>query len=184
MNVSFNQIVDWEKKLPKAVFYGTLRKDRQIFYDLAAKRPDLIEGKWNSGGEYLHPWNPASNESKLESEDPRLSKTANQSISDEEQEIGTLKNLLKVKINQGVPYIAANYKFVVVLTGDAGFSTSGRLSILLAHSGSVVLVQDHDMVYSFSSFLKPWVHHHHHHHHHYHYHHHYYYRHHYHHHHH
>ena len=153
--MSYYKKNSWANRIPKAVFYGTLRSDRQIFFDIAATRSDLIEGHWNSGGEGLGPWNPSSDEVRLKNEDPRF---RNESFREGPSMIGTLNNLLKSKIQEGINYTPANYKFTVVLTGDGGESTSGRLSYLLAYSGSVVLIQDHDMAYTFSSYLKPWVH--------------------------
>jgi hypothetical protein len=59
---------------------------------------------------------------------------------------------------RGLSYVPGEFKYVVVLLGNEARSTSGRLAHLIAHSGSVVLLQDSAFRYHFSSRLKPWVH--------------------------
>jgi len=144
----------WNLRLSKAVFYGTLTSIRQIFFDIAAKRPDLIDAKW-IGGDYAKPWNPNSMDLRLESNDSRY---YDESLKKEEAEVGSLKNLLKSRIPFGETYNVLNYKFVVVLTGADGYATADRLAAFLAHSGAVVMIQEHSFAYTFSSYLKPWVH--------------------------
>ena len=47
------------------------------------------------------------------------------------------------------------YRYLIVLCGLYG---SGRLNQILAHSGAVIMLQESDYLYHYSSFLKPWVH--------------------------
>jgi hypothetical protein len=114
----------------------------------------LIDAKWIAGI-YQTPWNPTSNETRFEDNDPRF---FNDTLKQEPAEIGTLKNLLKNRIAQGEAYDVTKYKFAVVLTGANGQAGVDRLSRFIAHSGAVVLVQEHEFAYSFGSFLKPWIH--------------------------
>jgi len=153
-NNNSNNHNDWNSRLSKAVFYGSLTVVRQIFFDISNKRPDLIDAKWING-RYTVPWNPNSKETRFEDQDIRFS---NYTIDDKPAEIGTLKNLLKNRLSEREEYDFTKYKFVVVLTGLDGRATADRLPTLLAHSGSVVLIQEHEFAYTFSSFLKPWVH--------------------------
>lgn len=144
----------WSSRIPKAVFYGSLTRIRQIFFDVASLRPDLFDAKW-VGGIYTVPWNPDSEESRFESNDSRFN---NDTLKQESAKMGYLQNLLKNHLSQGVSYDASTYKFTIVLTGAGGSATADRLSSLLAHSGSVVLLQEHEFSYTFSKFLIPWVH--------------------------
>ena len=48
-----------------------------------------------------------------------------------------------------------SYRYLVVL---AGLFSADRLNTFLAHSGAVILLQETDFIYHYSSFLKPWVH--------------------------
>ncbi len=72
--------------------------------------------------------------------------------------VGYLGNLLHGKLNSQIEFGGGKYKYLVVLTGLSGLATSGRLSLFLAHSGSVVLLQNSPYLYHFSHRLKPWVH--------------------------
>lgn len=72
--------------------------------------------------------------------------------------MGTLKNLLKSHLPKAEAYDVTKYKYAVILTGSNGEAGVDRLSRFLAHSGSVILLQEHEFAYTYGSFLKPWVH--------------------------
>ena len=48
-----------------------------------------------------------------------------------------------------------SYRYLIVLSGMFG---TGRLNQFLAQSGAVIMLQESDFRYHYSSFLKPWVH--------------------------
>ena len=48
-----------------------------------------------------------------------------------------------------------SYRYLVVI---AGLVSADRLNTFLTHSGAVILLQETDFVYHYSSLLKPWVH--------------------------
>jgi len=151
--VGINETNDWNNRIPKAVFYGTLTGIRQIFFDAATKRPDLIEARWTTG-EDVSPWNPESTELPFEFNDKRYN---NDILEEDPSSAGTLKNLLKLQISEPKVYDADKFKYAVVLSGLDGTSASGRLSKLLG-SGAVILLQENEFAYTFSSYLERWVH--------------------------
>ena len=65
---------------------------------------------------------------------------------------------MKLYTNRSLSYEYGRYKYLVVLTGVEAKASSGRLASFLAHSGSVVLLQESEFSYHFSARLKPWVH--------------------------
>lgn len=148
-------VLKWDEKLPKAAFYGSLSGVRQIFFDVAATRPDLFDIGWTGDYAYVHgkPWNPESNETTCDgceqystTLDPVNNKT------------GYLGHLYDKHLSQGVEFHPGKYKYLVVLTGLDGLATADRLSMYLAHSGAVILLQESPFIYHFSPRLKPWVH--------------------------
>ena len=152
----------WEKRHSKAVYYGEMITVRQIVFDQAVLHPDLIEARWKCGSCTLTPWNPLSDEygNYYQSYDFKLTH-AKKNISEipvNASETGYLKALTPLYINDNLPYYPGRYKYTLVLTGIDGKASSGRLAYLLAHSGSVVLMQESQFEYHFSSHLKPWVH--------------------------
>jgi Glycosyl transferase family 90 len=48
-----------------------------------------------------------------------------------------------------------SYRYLIVI---AGLVSADRLNTFLSHSGAVILLQETDFVYHYSSLLKPWVH--------------------------
>jgi hypothetical protein len=146
--------MNWDNRIPKAVFYGSLTGIRQIFFDMATRRTDLIEAHWIAG-EDVAPWNPESKELPFEYNDKRFNDAA---TGEGPSSAGTLKNILKLRISDSQEYNVTKYKYVVVLSGLNGISTADRLSALLGHSGAVILLQENEFAYTFSSRLKPWVH--------------------------
>ena len=161
---------NWTNRIPKAVFYGTLTTVRQVFFDIATRRSDIIEARWVGGTtdaghpfswnpEHTEagpfPWNPESMESEFGENDKRFDSDA---LREKSSAIGTLENLLKLRLPSVQKYDVTKYKFAVVLLGLNGKSTANRLSAFLAYSGCVILMQEHEFAYTFSSHLKPWIH--------------------------
>lgn len=119
----------------------------------AILRPDLIEAKW-TGGTGVMAWNPTSEEEKFPSDifDSRFKETST------ETKVGYLKPLLQNRLQDSVDVYVGKYKYLAVLTGAGGSATADRLADFLAHSGAVVLLQESEFSYHFSSRLRPWVH--------------------------
>lgn len=61
----------------------------------------------------------------------------------------------KMRENLSLETYMTSYRYLVVI---AGLVSADRLNTFLAHSGAVILLQETDFIYHFSSFLKPWVH--------------------------
>ena len=154
----------WEKRHPKAVYYGEMVPIRQIVFDQAVLHPELIEARWkcDACSNDLFPWNPISNEySNADKSYETLSKYKGANISEipiNSSKVGYIEALTPLFISSYAPYYPGQYKYTLVLTGIEGKASSGRLAYLLAHSGAVVLIQENQFEYHFSSHLKPWVH--------------------------
>lgn len=144
---------DWEKRISKAVFCGTLSTMRNFVFDAASLRPDLFDAMWTVAyhNQYFG-WNPLSREEPMKD---GKSQPTQESFS---EDIGTVHLLSKYKIENTVDYIGKHYKYVIVLVGLDGLALSGRFANLLAHSGAVVLLQTTEFEYHFQSRLRPWVH--------------------------
>ena len=142
----------WSERIPKAVYYGTMSTVRQFVFEQGLLRPDLIEAKWLWSGPFygdLYPLNPLSPEEHLVFKNLTGKYT---------HSVGYLEHVLQSHIKEGRADNVETYKYVIVLSGLSGLATSGRLARLLAHSGAVVLLQESEFSYHFSSRLKPWVH--------------------------
>ena len=61
----------------------------------------------------------------------------------------------KLKEEKDLEETMIKYRYLIVLCGVYG---SGRLNQFLAHSGAVIMLQESDYLYHYSSFFKPWVH--------------------------
>ena len=130
----------WKSRENKAAFYGSLWFSqigigRQIVMDLAKRFPDLISAN------YTHDIGASPYRS------PKVNEVFNKRIDD----IKDSKLRAMIPLNQYM----RQFKYLVVLAGN---SISGRLCTFMAHSGAVIMLQETDMVYHFSSRLKPWVH--------------------------
>ena len=146
------------------MFHGNLGRIRQVLFDLAALRPDLIEARWTyHWGTYeMKAWNPRSTENPLSQrkleQDPTYPGEL-PGLPTNWTTIGYLQNILPLKTNTLMSPEVGSFKFVVVLLGlQEGYATADRLAELLAHSGAVILLQESSFRYHFSHFLQPWVH--------------------------
>lgn len=135
-----------QKRISKAVFYcNTITEVRQMVFDMASLRPDLFDVGANHLGN-ISPWNPLSTENI---EDIQLNYNTTP---------GYLGNIQKF-VGKSSDFTTKRYKYSVVLLGKDGKASADRLPLLLAHSGTVVLLQaSHEFEYHFSPRLKPWVH--------------------------
>ena len=61
----------------------------------------------------------------------------------------------RMPIGMEIEQYMTSYRYLVVIAGMVG---ADRLNIFLAHSGAVILLQETDFLYHYSSLLKPWVH--------------------------
>ena len=154
----------WRERFPKAVFYGNLGRIRQVLFDLAVMRPDLIEARWtyNWGMYEMKAWNPLSSErplsqKKLQSDPSYPGELPSLPINI--SSVGYLQNILHLRIPRSFSSEMGNFKYVVVLLGlQEGLAAADRLAEILAHSGAVILLQESRFQYHFSHFLQPWVH--------------------------
>lgn len=130
----------WKGREDKAAFYGSLWFSqvgiaRQIVMDLAKRYPHLIAANYTIDIGASNYRSPKTNEQ------------FNRGIDD----------IKDSKLSKMIPLhdYMRKYKYLVVLAGN---SISGRLCTFLAYSGAVVLLQETDLLYHFSSRLKPWIH--------------------------
>lgn len=140
---------------PKASFFtGALTHIRQIVFDFAIVRPDLLDVGYLGGlDDLVQNWNPEIDEPTNENifqEDI--------DITSDESTIGYIKSLFRFHKPQAVDYLAAKYKYIIVIAGQDGLALADRLPWIIAHSGAVVLLQTTAMEYHFSARLKPWIH--------------------------
>jgi hypothetical protein len=159
----------WNKKIEKVGFYGILWENnpgalaRQVLIDLSLLRPDLIEAKFTSATP-MNPYNPESDEHLFDMKIPRRSK---RHLPDNKHGlehllntthtpgfIKTLRNAFQ-KIQIKKEKYMQKYKYLVVIAGNSG---ADRLASFLAHSGSVILLQQTSYLTHFSQRLRPWVH--------------------------
>lgn len=156
----------WQRRKPKAAFYGAMSSLRHVFFDVAAANPALFDVGW-TGGINSKPWNPLSDEPEIPFDDMRKHFDRDRNFSTP----GFLKALLASHLFEGhdvhlyptlrtggPPEHTNMYKYLVVLVGGSGFASADRLAAMMLHSGAVILLQKHDFEYHFSSRLKPWVH--------------------------
>lgn len=169
--VACSECVPWEERIPKAIFYGSLTRIRQVLIDQAVIRPDLFDVKW-TGGSGIEAWNPLSNEPPLppptatsdaadeSAVDPAI-RSQDESDSPVDAALGHagfLAPLLNLRAPGPSQQPSGRYKYVIVLEGRDGHASADRLAPLLANSGAVVLLQTSEFRYHFSSRLRPWVH--------------------------
>jgi hypothetical protein len=163
-----NNESEWSNRISKASFYGSITKasnyisPRHIFFDIASKRPDLIDAKW-LGDIHSTSWNPLSTDtgnfmSSNEIEEEKEIQKIKLIDKNYKPQIGNINNILKSHINSKINFMEMKYKYLIVLTGLGGLASADRLANLIAHSGSVILLQESEFSYHFSSRLKPWVH--------------------------
>lgn len=73
--------------------------------------------------------------------------------------MGYLRNIIESRSPEKIKPDSGSYKYVIVMLGlQVGHATADRLAGLLAHSGSVILLQESRFSCHFSPFLHPWVH--------------------------
>eukprot|EP01038_Epipyxis_sp_PR26KG_P008455 gene8455-11433_t len=158
----FTKQYKWNEKIPKAAYFGNMMDIRTIFYIQAADRRDIIEAGFLCGYCGFDAIDPASTESRCESQDGRLKHPLPDSQIDKNlMKPGYIQPIISLYKNESVHYDQygpGKYKYLVVLTGVDGKALSGRLAAFFAHSGAVLLLQDSNMEYHFSARLKPWVH--------------------------
>ena len=77
--------------------------------------------------------------------------------SSNESPFGYSKKTLRAKLETPMDFeeYMISYRYLIVVSGVFG---TGRLNQFLAHSGAVIMLQESDFRYHYSSFLKPWVH--------------------------
>jgi len=135
---------NWVNRKNKAVHIGmlwgtTYSVARQVVLQLAHKNPTLIDASYsvavNTRLYYPH----------------TTDSVKGYDTNSVEEEFKDFKS----KFNFTITEVMSQYKFLVVLSGN---SLSGRLATYLRHSGSVILLQETDMIYPMLSKLKPWIH--------------------------
>ena len=144
--------IPWAKKIPKAAFTGGCTIVRQIVFDIALTRPDLLSVTW-TGTSGIRAWNPSSREPDVGDNLSYFGTAKNASA-----QIGYLQPLLGMKENGAVLHDKGSYKYLIVMSGHGGYSTADRLLPFLLYSGSTVLMAVSDRKYHFSMRIKPWVH--------------------------
>jgi hypothetical protein len=122
-NEKQSRIVPWDKKIPKAAFSGACSVIRQIVFDIALLRPDLLDVDYTITSN-IDPWNPESLEpdygNKLENFGPEKNNSA---------KTGFLQPLLALKHKNNDQYFLDSglYKYLIVMTGHGGYSTADRI---------------------------------------------------------
>lgn len=156
----------WHKRRSLAAFYGSMTGAREMIFDMANAFPDAIYAAWVTiDSEEVSAWNPLSPEVSSSSIVDTAGNVVNKSLVSEvvahPPPAGYLKGYLRNKrpnADNGLFYFL-NFKYTLVLVGNGGSATADRLSWLLAHSGSVVMLQaSQEFLYSFSPRLIPFVH--------------------------
>jgi hypothetical protein len=154
----------WHRRRSVAAFYGAMTGVRELIYDMANSHPDEIYAVWNIiDDEDVSPWNPLSTEQSatnyVDESGDILDPSLAREVSSRPPPAGYLQGYLRNKrVESGVHYFL-KFKYTLVLVGNGGFATADRLGWLLAHSGSVVMLQaSEEFRYSFSPRLKPYVH--------------------------
>ena len=142
----------WDGRKNGAAFFGSADPIRQLVYNSAAQRPDLFDVSLATAPHHIWaPWNPASDEHAIP-----LNEAAKIRHSSQRNHPGFIQPVTKFIGSR--PYKPHSYKYVVVMLGTEGLTTSGRLAHLLAYSGAVILLQASSFEYYFSAQLRPWVH--------------------------
>jgi len=154
----------WHKRRSVAAFYGYMTGARQLIYDLANEYPNEIYAVWTTIDEMsVDAWNPLSPEesvlSLVDESGHIIDASVSKEVGSNPPPNGYLKGYMRNKrVDSGSNYFL-HYKYTLVLVGNGGFATADRLGWLLAHSGSVVMLQaSHEFLYSFSPRLQPFVH--------------------------
>ena len=77
--------------------------------------------------------------------------------SSNESPFGYSKKTLRAKLETPMDFeeYMISYRYLIVV---CGMCSADRLNQFLAHSGAVIMLQESDFRYHYSSFLKPWVH--------------------------
>lgn len=143
--------IPWEKRLSKAAFFATISLQhiyRTIVLDQAAKRPDLFDAGFGNPWGQLCSWNPLANETCVSVNETYRPRVAHPQPGDAD---------FIWPIHGERHSNLGSYKYIIVTLGGTS-APSDRLENILAYSGSVVLLQESDWTYHFSSKLKPWVH--------------------------
>jgi Glycosyl transferase family 90 len=105
-------------------------------------------------GVNVSPWNPLSEEAPFP-QDEKDHRYTDPGPTD--QPPGFIDHFVQLRLKDHVAY-ASKYKYLIVLTGSSGFATADRLALFLAHTSAVVMLQESEFSYHFSTRLKPWVH--------------------------
>lgn len=140
----------WVNRKNKAIHISSLwgtdvSISRQIVLDLSRKFPTYIDASYSQtfNTRVYYPYKTDINGND------------NGNLEYDTDSVEILYKDFKMKMNLTIVEQMSQYKYLVVLAGN---SLSGRLASYLKHSGAVILLQETDMVYPFSSKLKPWVH--------------------------
>ena len=131
--------LDWEKRVTKAAFYGTMSVSRHVFFDAANSRPDLFDVGWLGTFESLA-WNPLSREETLGNEDElreamkRASSASSEDTKSFTGESGFYKSIFHLHVTKGNQFLERKYKYLVVLVGAV--ERSGDRSSVWSVDGS------------------------------------------------
>jgi len=144
--------IAWQQRIPRAAYYSSYGKNRQLIFDSATARPDLIDAYWIDGYPIRYPTDPFSTDKEIPSNEIHQEDYVN------DTRVGGLKSTYRLKLSDHIPYLKLKYKYVIVMAGLENLAQSGRMNHLLAHSGAVILMQTTTFEYHYSARLKPWVH--------------------------
>jgi hypothetical protein len=121
-------------------------------------RPDLVTA--NVSNYFIQKgWNPMSRWEYPEGLDENKFVDhwrSNQTMIQENMGVGFLGSL--IDLSGTVNYLERRHKYLIVALGLDGAAPADRLAHILAHSGAVILIQNHHFEYHFSARLKPWEH--------------------------
>lgn len=151
------QLANWQTRKTKAAYYGVYKDIRHVLFEVALQNPDLIDTNIRpSSNVPLLALNPVSREAPVTT-DMYDNATLREIGQAKERPPGYAWPL--TRLFDGQPdYSPRDYKYLIVLLGSKGLSTSGRLANFLAHSGAVILLQKSAFSYDFSARMIPWVH--------------------------
>ena len=149
-----HHLIPWSDKIPKASFIGTYNTIRHIIYDQAVLRPDLFDARFYNqfGNSDIKSWNP------LATADDAYEYNLHNHTNDVKIQTGDASHIMALSSASYISTNPSNYKYIIVIAGLDGEASADRLAELIAHSGSVILLQETSLRYHFSARLTPWVH--------------------------
>ena len=110
--------IPWDRKIKKAAFTGACSSKRQILFDIALSRPDLLTVEWTESYG-ISPWNPSSKEPDISDNFKGFEAAPNKSNVSAAR--GYLEPLFSMKYTgDEMTRDKGAYKYLIVMTGMNG----------------------------------------------------------------